>query len=115
VLEADVFVFPSVLKAESLPTVVIEALYCGKPIIATDIGEVKEMMVISGRDEIPGIVLDADDKVHLIDALVGAMKRYVDDRALLQQHSSLAKEAFRKFDMETCARKYLKVFEEVIQ
>lgn len=112
VQDSDVFVFPSVLLAESLPTVVIEALYCGKPVIATNVGEVAEMLAIPGREESAGLLLEPD-KEHLADAVTAAMTRYIADRELLQRHQLLAREAFKKFDMAECAQKYIQVYEEV--
>ena len=43
-LNVQAFVFPSTYAAESLPTVIIEALYCGVPVIATQVGEIPAML-----------------------------------------------------------------------
>lgn len=110
--EADVFAFPSIYKAESLPTVIIEALYCGKPVIATRIGDVEEMTTITETGEKAGLLLELEDDTHLVDDLIAAMNRYINDRSLLQHHGELAKAAFSKFDMQVCARRYMKVYEE---
>ena len=51
--QCDVFVHPSIYKAESLPTVIIEALFAGVPVIATDVGEVATMIGTPRRGNWP--------------------------------------------------------------
>lgn len=40
----DVGLLPTLFPHESLPTVVIEYVYCGKPVIASDVGEIEQMI-----------------------------------------------------------------------
>ena len=93
---------------ENLPTVIIEYLACGKPVIATQVGEVKKMITTSA-DELAG-------------TLVGLTSTGADENALAQAMSALynngenidykrrAKEAFQKFDMNKCITAYLEVY-----
>ncbi|WP_181304256.1 glycosyltransferase family 4 protein [Rufibacter sp. XAAS-G3-1] len=108
--EADVFVFPSVYKAESLPTVIIEALYCGLPVISTRIGEVSEMLKGNEAGELAGILIEQDDQT-IIDDLVEAMSLYVHDIGVWQYHASLTRHAFEKFNMKSCAKRYINLYE----
>lgn len=110
-LQADVFVFPSVYKSESLPTVVVEALCCGIPVISTQIGEVKDM-ITAPDGELAGQLVPIGEDGQLVSAFAAAMQRYLDDAALREEHSTRAAGAFAKFDMESCARHYLAVYEE---
>ena len=45
----DVGLLPSYFAGESLPTAVVEYLVCGKPVIATDVGEVANMISAHGQ------------------------------------------------------------------
>ena len=78
---ASVFVLPSVTDAEggmdNLPTVIMEAMATGLPVISTDIGGIPEMVV---QDE-TGFLVRAGDAV----ALAGAIERVIDDRSLAQK------------------------------
>jgi glycosyltransferase involved in cell wall biosynthesis len=112
VSEADVFVFPSRYKAESLPTVIIEALYCGKAVISSRIGEVAEMLRTESGPE-TGQLLSWEDPERQVGELVAAMQRYVDDPALLATHQEQARQAFVKFDMKVCAEKYIQQYREL--
>ncbi len=40
---ADIFFLPSI--AEALPVVIMEALYCGLPVVATDVGSIKQLVI----------------------------------------------------------------------
>jgi glycosyltransferase involved in cell wall biosynthesis len=62
----DVFVLSSVRRSEGLPTVLLEAMACGIPIIATDVGGVREI-VTDGKT---GLVVPAEDAAALAAAMV---------------------------------------------
>ncbi len=109
--QADVFVHPSIYRAESLPTVIIEALFAGLPVIATDIGEVPRM-IETATGELAGILVSAN-QVTLTDDLAGAMQSYIRDPMLRRRHAALAPAAFAKFDMGKCAAAYSRLYAEV--
>jgi glycosyltransferase involved in cell wall biosynthesis len=60
----DVAVLPS-LSGEGLPLFVLEAMSCGIPVVATDIGGTKEVL----RDGIDGFVVPAHEPFALAAAL----------------------------------------------
>ena len=109
--QCDVFVHPSIYKAESLPTVIVEALFCGVPVIATDVGEVATMLA-SPSGKLAGTLVTADEDT-LTDQLAAAMRAYLDDPAIRRRHAALAPAAFAKFDMGVCAAAYARLYAEV--
>lgn len=109
--QCDVFVHPSIYRAESLPTVIVEALFAGVPVIATDIGEVARM-IETPTGELAGKLLAADETT-LTEQLATAMQAYVDDPALRARHAALAPAAFAKFEMGLCAEAYARLYAEV--
>lgn len=108
----DVGLLPSEFPHESLPTVVMEYLYCGKAVIATDVGEIGAMMR-TPEGELAGTLLDYDGDRISTDDLAAAMRAYVDDPALRRRHAALAPAAFAKFDMGVCAAAYAALYAEV--
>jgi len=112
--EADVFVFPSVYKTESLPTVIIEALYCGIPVISTDIGEVAEMLMDTDTGKRAGILIEKESEQVIVTGLIQAMKTYIGNRALLSQHSALARQAAQKFSMDACCHSYIGLYNRTL-
>jgi glycosyltransferase involved in cell wall biosynthesis len=113
-VDADVFVFPSTYPAESLPTVIIEALYCGIPAIATDIGEVAAMLETPSGER-AGVVVPITSRAPIVDALAAAMQRYLDDPAQLAADRVRASAAFAKFDMAQCGRAYEAVYRSLVE
>jgi len=68
-IKGDVFALPS--YAEGLPYSIIEALAVGCPVIATDVGAVRDII----RNEETGLLIDAGN----IDQLVDALRRMAND------------------------------------
>ena len=106
--QGDIFVHPSVYAAESMPTVVVEALFAGVPVIATDIGSVAGM-IATPSGELAGCLV-TDDPATLVAELAAAMQAYVDDPELRRRHAALAPAAFAKFDMGVCAAAYAALY-----
>ena len=113
-VDTDAFVFPSTYPAESLPTVIIEALYCGIPTIATDIGEVAAMLE-TPSGETAGVVVPITSRETMVDALAAAMQRYLDDPAQLAADRIRASAAFAKFDMAQCGQAYVAVYRSLVE
>lgn len=107
----DLFVHPSIYKAESLPTVIIEALFAGVPVIATDVGEVATMIATPTGD-LAGTLIDADEEL-LTERLATAMQAYLDDPGLRATHAARTVAAFAKFDMGRCAAAYAALYAAV--
>jgi len=64
---ADVFCLAS--STEGCPNVVNEALACGTPVVATDVGAVRQMVVSDGY----GSIVPVDESEALADALAAAL------------------------------------------
>lgn len=109
----DVALLPSHFAGESLPNAIIEALAHGKPVVATDIGGISEMIEIG--HERAGILVDFDATGRAdVRALTDAMLRYVTDPDLRAKHASLALEVAPRFDLSTCVTRYEEIFAAVV-
>lgn len=106
----DVACLPSQFPAESLPTVVIEYLYLGKPVIATAIGEIPRMLNADG-DAPAGLLIDLADTSAMAEQMKAALMRLYKDKDECARFSTNAADAVRKFDMDTCVDAYLSVYE----
>jgi glycosyltransferase involved in cell wall biosynthesis len=73
----DVVVLPTILDFEGTPLAVIEALACAKPVVATCVGGVPELV----RDGETGLLVPPRDP----EALANAMARLLDDAFMGQQ------------------------------
>jgi glycosyltransferase involved in cell wall biosynthesis len=100
----DVFVMSSVPRSEGMPTAILEAMACGKPVVATDVGAVRELV----EDQVTGLVVRPNDPT----AIAGGILRLLDDEGL---RASMATEARRRaverFDLEELADLHLRAYE----
>lgn len=106
VSQVDVGLLPS--RAEALPTAIIEYLACGKPVIATDVGEVAAMLSTSSGER-AGMVLDVSAG-DLVGDLAEAMRVMIDDSGRRALFAERARAAFAKFDMGRCVEHYEALF-----
>lgn len=110
---ADVGLLPSTFPGESLPNSVVEYLAEGLAVIASDIGEIRNM--ISTEDEsLAGEVLAIKNEQIELNDLFNAMQGYIISSAKLIKHKQMALLAYDKFKMDKCANLYSEVFEKVI-
>ncbi|MBW7914596.1 MAG: glycosyltransferase family 4 protein, partial [Taibaiella sp.] len=105
----DVGLLPSTYPSESLPTVIIEYLCCGIPVIASDAGEIVNM---TGQQANPaGIIIPIKEGRVKAMPVSDAMSKYLTDKALYMEHKANAAYCYRMFDMEKCVDAYTKVYQ----
>lgn len=97
----DVFVLPSL--NEGNPTVMFEALGCGKPFVGTRVGGVPE--VITSEDY--GLLVEPGDSRDLADKILISLEREW-DRGKILDHAS-------QFTWESIAKQIIGVYEQVLK
>ena len=75
---SDVFCLPS--YSEGCPNVLVEALACGRPVVATAVGGIPELVTANC-----GILVPPRDAEQLADALAAALLRHWDEPAIARQ------------------------------
>jgi glycosyltransferase involved in cell wall biosynthesis len=101
----DVFVLPSL--SEGLPTVVCEAMSCGRPVVATAVDGTPEIV----RDGETGFLVPPRDP----EALAGALARVLDDPALAARMSYRADViAAERYTWEANARDMERIYSAVL-
>lgn len=99
--EADVLINPT--YADTFPTVNLEALACGTPVITYRTGGSPEAI-----DERTGVVVEQGDVNALADAII-RMKEHP------FSSSDCRKRAEENFDKDKCFEKYIQLYEELIR
>lgn len=98
---ADVFVHPT--NRENLPTVIIEALCCGTPVVSMNVNGIPELI-----DDTNGILVEAKN--------VEALKNALENMILNYDHfdrKSIAQDAQNKFSPEVIGRKFLHLYQQI--
>lgn len=109
---ADAGFLPTRFPGESYPLVVIEAMMCGKPVIATDIAEVKHQLTTEDG-ELAGELLTYQNGVLDIEEIAEKILLLAEDEELYQTMKERTKSAIVKFDITDISKKYLEVYKEV--
>ncbi len=101
---ADIFVFPTL--ADCLPIAVMEAMAAGLPVVATDVGALREE-VVPGRN---GIVVPPKDS----NAIIEAVQQLVKDGALRQEMARQSREiAEQTFNADTNYNRILNLMRSI--
>ena len=102
--QANVFVLGSF--GEALPSVVSEAMLCGTPVVATDVGGVREQL---GAD---GIVVPPRD----IEALAAGIRQVIADYpAWIGRAEEISNRARERFSINAMLHRHLELYREVIE
>jgi len=108
-LSLDVLVLSSV--SEACPMVVLEAMSSAIPIVATDVGGVREL-VAPDSDDRAGLVVSPRDPV----ALARAMRSVVECPELARQLGRNGRERAReRFSLDMCVERHLQVYRRVLR
>jgi glycosyltransferase involved in cell wall biosynthesis len=110
----DVGLLPSYFAGEALPLAVIEYLFYSKPVVATDVGGIREILLDEATGEAAGLLTPLDSVTQLPDvaALAAAMFRYVTDTALYAVHQQSACKRQVHFSLINCVKEYEAVFKQ---
>jgi glycosyltransferase involved in cell wall biosynthesis len=99
----DVFVISSIPNSEGMPTAILEAMACGKPVVSTDVGAVRELV----EEGVTGLVVPPQDP----DAIGAAISRLLADPALRERMGAAGRErAEREFRLERLAELHLRAY-----
>jgi len=102
----DVFVLPS--EQEAFPMVVLEAMACGLPVIATDVGDTARIV----QDGVSGLVVPPGD----VDSLRQALSQLLQNPDRAGRFGEVGRErVVRHFSSTQMARNYLALYEDLLR
>ena len=102
----DLFALPS--RTEGMPNTVMEAMALGKPVVATDVGGVAELV----KDEETGLLVPSDD----LERFTGALSRMLEDRQFAGRVASAGREFIEKnHNGSTVAGRVLDVYVDLLK
>jgi glycosyltransferase involved in cell wall biosynthesis len=107
---SDIILLPT-YHQEQLPTFIIEGLFMGKCVIATDIGEIRNM--ITHNNKLAGIILPLVNRKPLIEDLYNAMKELMNNKERREECAKISLLAYNKFSYDKFISQYENVFTEL--
>ena len=105
IADSDVFILTSV--EEGIPIVIIEALALGKPVIATAVGGIPEVV----KDGVNGILVPPKSAEHIAKAL----ERLLSDSGLRRKLGEAAAESVKDYTWSKIAEKYERIYSIVVR
>jgi glycosyltransferase involved in cell wall biosynthesis len=103
---ADIYIHAA--RADTFPTVILEALACGKPVVATAVGGIPEQ-IIEGET---GFLVPAGDSTSLADRII----RLVQSPELVHTMGAAAShDAAKRFTLERMVSNYIRLYHEMIK
>ena len=102
--EADVLALPS--RSENLPTVILEAMAAGLPVIATDVGGVSEVV----KNCATGLLVKPEDPSALAEAIAACDS----DRATLAEMGAAARRLAADFDIRRMTESISGVYDQIL-
>ena len=107
----DAGLLPSYFQSESQPLIIIEFIAHNKPVIATDIGEIRTMLVHDGKQA--GILIPTVASKIKVDHLFQAMKRLAfNEDHIYDTLRANCEELFQPYEMKACAEAYMSLIEK---
>ena len=108
---ADMGFLPSRFSGESFPLTVIECLTAGRPVLASDVGEIRDMLGAEG--DLAGCLFELRDWQIPVDELAEKISRCATDNHYYQCLSEAVTAAAEKFNPYTMRDKYAEVYSQL--
>nr|WP_254059137.1 glycosyltransferase [Methanogenium sp. MK-MG] len=103
---ADIYVHPS--RADTFPTTVLEALACGIPVVASEVGGIPEQ-VIEGKT---GFLVPVGDASMMAERILLLLE---DDGLRRKMGILAAEDAAQRFGLERMVAEYLQFYQTILQ
>tara|TARA_R110001592_G_scaffold215025_2_gene468291 strand:+ start:61237 stop:64716 length:3480 start_codon:yes stop_codon:yes gene_type:complete len=109
---SDLGFLPSRFRGESFPLVIIECLQSGRPVLASNLGEIHYML--DGPDGRAGILVDLDGEAINIEVIAREIANLASDPGAYQQILSGVQSAALKFDPHIMAARHDEAYREAM-
>jgi glycosyltransferase involved in cell wall biosynthesis len=105
---SDMGFIPSRFMGESFPLVLIDCLMTGKPVLASNIGEINQMLTTPKG--LAGLVFDLYNWQIPVESLAALIHKIANDSVLYEALSDRVKEAAQRFDPNHMVEEYERVY-----
>jgi len=105
---ADMGIMLTKFKSESFPLTVVDCLFAGKPYIATDVGDIRNMLTVNG--EVAGAVFPLEDWEVPIDLASELIAGFAMNQASYKRALELVGTAANRYRIDVVAADYLRLF-----
>ena len=111
----DLVVFPTFYPGESLPNTIIESIMYNIPVISTFHAEIPKMIEFNGVKAGAIVPIDGLTFNNQVNSFSKSIESYIINPNIYSEHKKNCKIVSTQFEMETCQKKYLSFFEEILR
>ncbi len=105
---ADMGIMLTRFRSESFPLTIVDCLFAGKPYIATDVGDIRNML--SSPDGVAGEVIGLEDWQVPVDAAAAAIAAFAGDERRYRKAQERVPRIVSRFRIEAVASLYIDLF-----
>ena len=109
---SDMGFLASRFRGESFPLSIIECLFSGNPFIASDIGEIRNMLTT--QEGMAGAVFELDDWKIPVIKVAQIVAEFAANPDMYQQARALTERAAQPFCMDNIIADYEKAYQQVL-
>ncbi|MGO4566522.1 glycoside hydrolase family 99-like domain-containing protein [Rhizobium sp. 2YAF20] len=105
---ADMGIMLTKFKSESFPLTIVDCLFAGKPYIATDVGEIRNML--SNGDEVAGAVLELNDWEVPVQETANIIVKFASRAEDYLDAKDRVSEIVQRYRIDVVAAQYVELF-----
>jgi FkbM family methyltransferase len=110
---ADLGLLASKYRSECRPLTIIECLMAGRPVVASDVGEIRSM-ITAPSGGLAGALIGLQDWEIPVGDLSASINKFVEDKAAYGEAASLTAAAAKQFDIYEIVKQYSDLYARVL-
>ena len=106
---ADMGIMLTKFKSESFPLTIVDCLFAGKPYIASDVGDIRNML--TAGDDVAGEVIELEDWEVPIERTAQVVAAFATDKKKYANALALVQDVAKRYRIDVVASQYIRLFE----
>jgi glycosyltransferase involved in cell wall biosynthesis len=106
---ADMGIMLTKFKSESFPLTIVDCLFAGKPYIASDVGDIRNMLTTSG--DVAGEVIELENWEVPIERAAQVVAAFATDKQKYMNALALVQDVANRYRIDVVASEYIRLFE----
>jgi len=111
--DCDIGIFPSTYVGESFPLFILECFASGLPVVATDVGSIREIMTSENGEIAGGLISPKQNKELMVNEFADAIIQMIKNPETLKSAKFYAHKRAEYYNFDKLVDRYLEVFREV--
>ena len=110
---ADMGIMLTKFKSESFPLTIVDCLFAGKPYIASDVGDIRNMLTVSDSESVAGDVIELENWVVPIETAAHVVAAFSVNKKKYEAALALVSNVAHRYRIDVVASQYVRLFEAI--